>query len=75
MVPGIPAVLTGRTFSLCAKLVGHLPVYGWIRAAVGVIKRRETAVTSEWDYQMSDALLTRMIAESFERATHEDTTR
>ena len=45
VVPGIPAVLTGRTFSLCAKLVGHLPVYGWIQAAVGVIKRRVTAVT------------------------------
>ena len=70
VVPGISEVLTkGTIFSLCGKLVGHLPMCGWLHAAVGIIKRRVNAVTSRRDDQTSDALRTRMIAESVERAT------
>ena len=57
-------------FSLCGKLVGHLTVCGWHHTAVVVIKHRVNAVTSVWDNQMSDALLTWMIAESVEREQH-----
>ena len=45
-------------FSLCRKLVGYLPVWGWLHAAVGIIKCRAIVVTSRWDDQTSDALLT-----------------
>ena len=73
MVSGIPEVLMRRTvFSRCGKLVGQLPVCGWLHTAVGIIKHRANVVTSGWDNHTSDALLSRMIAESVERATHED---
>ena len=58
-------------FSLCGKLVGHLPVCNWLCV---VKKRRVNVVNSGWDNQTSSALLTQMIAESVERATHEDPT-
>ena len=49
-VPEVPDVFTRRAvFSLCGKLVGHLPVSGWTRAATGTIKRRASAVTKGWD--------------------------
>lgn len=46
VIPDIPEVVTCRViFSLCGKLIGHLPVCGWLQAATGVIKRRANAVT------------------------------
>ena len=73
VVLGIPEVLTRWTvFSLCRKLVRHLPVCGWLCAAVGVIKHGANVVTSGWDNQTSDACSTRMTVESVERVTHED---
>ncbi|KAK4326576.1 hypothetical protein Pmani_002890 [Petrolisthes manimaculis] len=42
--------MTRRTvFSYCGKLVGHLPVCGWLRVAVAYVKRRANLVTQEWD--------------------------
>ena len=41
-VPEVPDVFTRRAvFSQCGKLVGHLPVCGWTRAATGTIKREQ----------------------------------
>ena len=75
-IPGIPDIITRRTvFSLCGKLVGHLPVCGWLRASVGVIKRRVNLVTAGWDDVTDDALLTLMVAETLERINKEDPAR
>ena len=52
--------------------MGHLQACGWLHTAVGIIKCKENAITSGWNNQMSDALLTLMIVESIERAAHEN---
>ena len=49
--------------------MGHLPVCDWLRAAVGVIKHRANVITSGCDDQTSDAFLTQITVESFERET------
>ena len=69
VVPGIPEVHTGRTvFFLCGKLVEHLPVCSWLRVAVGVIKPRVNAVTS-------DGTIKRVMPSSpewLQKTTHKD---
>ena len=51
----VPSKLTRRTvFSLCGKLVGHLPVCGWLRVAAAYLKRRVNAVTNGWDDPVRD---------------------
>ena len=45
-LPEVPDALTRRdVFSLCGILVGHLPVCGWFRVAIGTMKRRASMVT------------------------------
>ena len=57
-IPYMPRVVTRRNvFSLCGKLVGHLPVGGWLRVAVAFIKRRTSDVTTGWDDKIDDATL------------------
>ena len=47
VVLGIPEVLTRQTvFSLCEKLVGYLPVCGWLCTAMGITQPRANVVTS-----------------------------
>ena len=75
-VPDVPSVVTRRTvFSLCGKLVGHLPVCGWLRVATGVMKRRANAVTKGWDDEATDTLLERMMTETVARVRQEDPAR
>ena len=72
-VPEVPDVFTRRAvFSLCGKLVGHLPVCGWTRAATGTIKRRASAVTKGWDNETMDDLLVCMVKETIARVKQDD---
>ena len=51
----LPDVLTRRTvFSFCGKMIGHLPVCGWLRVAAAFIKRRANSSTSTWDEEIRD---------------------
>ena len=59
-------------FSICGKLVGHLPVSGWLRAATGVLKRRATVVTKGWDNIVDDDSLKQMMAETLTRVRRSD---
>ena len=59
-------------FSLCGKLIGHLPVYGWLRTTMGMIKRRANAVTRGWDDTTEDAPLRQMVRETIARMTQSD---
>ena len=72
-IPDMPRVVTRRNvFSLCDKLVGHLPVGGWLRVAVAFIKRRASDVTAGWDDKIDDAPLNTMIKEVLTRVRKED---
>ena len=63
-IPDMHSVVTLRNiFSVCGKLVGHLPVGGWLRVAVVFIKRRASDVTTGWDDKIDDAPLNTMIKE------------
>ena len=67
-VPEVPDVFTRRAvFSLCGKLVGHLPVCGWTRVA--------SAVTKGWDDETTDDLLVRMVKETIARVKQDDPTK
>ena len=73
MIPDVSEVVTRRTiFSLCGKLIGHLPVCGWLRAATGMIKRRANAVTRGWDDTTEDVPLRQMVRETITRVTQSD---
>ena len=75
-IPDLPRVVTRRNvFSLCGKLVGHLPVGGWLRVAVAFIKRRASDVTAGWDDKIDDAPLNTMIKEVLIRVRKEDLVR
>ena len=61
-IPDIPRVIMRwNIFSLCSKLVGHLPMGGWLRVAVAFIKRRASDVTTGWDDKIDDTPLNTMI--------------
>ena len=54
----VPVVLTRRSvFSLCGKLIGHLPVCGWLRPAVAHIKREANLLSDSWDEEIHDLYL------------------
>ena len=72
-IPDMPRVVKRRNvFSLCGKLVGHLPVGGWLHVAVAFIKRRASDVTTGWDDKIDDTLLNTMIKEVLTRVRKED---
>ena len=72
-IPDMPRVVTRRNiFSLCGKLVEHLPVDGWLRVAVAFIKRRASDVTAGRDDKIDDAPLNTMIKEVITRVRKED---
>ena len=69
----VPEKLTRRSvFSLCGKLVGHLPVCGWLRVATAYIKRRANAVTNGWDDPVRDGAIRRMLKEVVRRVHTSD---
>ena len=51
-------------FSYSGKLLGHLPVCGWLRLAVAYIKRRINHLTSSWDEVVDDVQLRGFLEET-----------
>ena len=75
-VSGVLFNVTRRSiFSVCRKLVGHYPMYGWLRVAVVAIKWCATSVSSGWDDEVRDATLQSMLTETVARVTHDDPVR
>ena len=69
----MPRVVTRQNiFSLCSKLVGHLPVGGWLRVAVAFIKWKASDITAGWDDKTDEAPLNTMIKEVLTRVHKED---
>ena len=61
----IPDTLTRRSvFSFCGKLIGHLPVCGWLRVATAYMKRKANALTSTWDEVIYDESLRAMLEDT-----------
>ena len=72
-VPDAPYIVTHRAvFSLCGRLIGHFLVCGWFRVACGVLKRRASSVTKDWDDETRDNLLQRMISETVDSVWRDD---
>ena len=71
-IPDMPRVVMQRNiFSLCGKLVEHLPVGGWLHVALAFIKRRASDITTGWDDKI-DTPLNTMIKEVLSRVHKED---
>uniref|UniRef100_A0A5S6QJ61 RNA-directed DNA polymerase n=1 Tax=Trichuris muris TaxID=70415 RepID=A0A5S6QJ61_TRIMR len=63
-VPAVPDRLTRRiVFSYCGKLVGHLPVCGWLRVATAFAKRKANDATASWDEVIDDNELRTLLLE------------
>ena len=62
-------------YSLCGKLIGHYPVCGWLRAAVGYIKRRASQSTARWDDVVVDEELMTCMEEVVMRLKTDDPVR
>ncbi|CAM1330155.1 Uncharacterised protein r2_g3929 [Pycnogonum litorale] len=72
----VPNVLTRRTvFSFCGKLVGHLPICGWLRVASSFIKRKVNSLTTSWDEVVSDEELRLMMEDLMLRVKRNDPAR
>lgn len=54
-------------FSVCGKLVGHLPVCGWLRMATAYRKLHANNVTTGWDDEKNDVSLRSMLIETLAR--------
>lgn len=75
-LPSPPEIVTRRSvFSFCGKLLGHLPVCGWLRPAVSFLKRKVNALSQSWDDQIKDSRIESMIAEVLSRVREEDPSR
>ena len=59
-------------FSLCGKLIGHLPVCSWLRVVAGIIKQRAGATSERWDVWTYDASLRRMLTETINKVNQAD---
>ena len=69
----IPDTLTRRSvFSFCGKLIGHLPVCGWLRVASAYMKRKANALTSTWDEVIYDESLRAMLEDTVQRVERND---
>ena len=71
-----PREVTRRSvFSWCGRLVGHLPVCGWLRPAAAWLKRRVNAVTQGWDDVTDDPWLRDQLRHVAERLPSDDPAR
>ena len=69
----VPETLTMRSvFSFCGKLIGHLPVCGWLRVATAFMKRKANASTSTWDEEIYDESLRAMMEDTVRRVKQND---
>ena len=63
-----PDTLTRRSvFSFCGKLIGHLPVFSWLRVATAFIKRKANSSTSTWEEEIHDESLRAMLEDTVRR--------
>ena len=69
----VPDTLTRRSvFSFCGKLIGHLPVCGWLRVATAFMKRKANSSTSTWDEEIYDESLRAMMEDAVRRVKQND---
>ena len=54
------------------KLIGHLPVCGWLRVATAFMKRRANSSTSTWDEEIHDESLRAMLEDTVRRVKQND---
>ena len=59
-------------FSFCGKLIGHLPVCGWLRVATAFMKRKANASTSTWDEEIYDESLRAIMEDTVRRVKQND---
>lgn len=72
----MPCVVTRHNvFLLCGKLVGQLPVGGWLHVAMAFVKWRASEVTAGWDDKVNNAPLNTMIKEVLTSVPKEDLVR
>ena len=64
-----------EVYSLCGKLIGHYPVCGWLRAAVGYLKRRASLSTERWDDTVADDEMITCLKEVVARLKTDDPVR
>ena len=57
---------------MCGRLVGHLPVCGWLCVACGIHKRQASSVTKGWDDEARDTILQRLMFETIESVQQDD---
>ena len=75
-VPEVPEVLTRRSvFSFCGRMVGHLPVGGWLRPATAFVKRCANQQSKGWDDEITDSTLRHMLDEMHRRVVGRDPAR
>lgn len=71
-----PSKMTRRSiFSWCGRLVGHLPVGGWLRPAAAWLKRSVNALTQGWDDETNDARLREHVDDVARRLASDDPAR
>lgn len=72
-IPPIPEAVTRRSvFSFCGKMLGHLPVCGWLRPATAFLKRKANAKSSSWDDEITDPNVIMMMEEIMRRVGETD---
>ena len=76
IVPEISMVVTRWTvFSLCGRLVRHIPMCGWLHVAGGVFKRQTSLITKGWDDETKDTIPQCMMFETIEFVQQDDPAR
>lgn len=69
----VPDVITRRSiFSMCGRIVSHLPVCGPLRVAAAYLKRKANAVSSSWDSKIDDERVIRMARDLMQRVRESD---
>ena len=69
----VPDTLTRHSvFSFCGKLIGNLPVCGWLRVATAFMKRKVNSSTSTWDDEIYDESLRAMMEDTVRRVKQND---
>ena len=60
-------------FSFCGRVIGHLPICGWLRPAVSFIKRQVNQETQGWDDELSfGSPVRKLVADIMVRMESED---
>uniref|UniRef100_A0A5S6QA32 Integrase catalytic domain-containing protein n=1 Tax=Trichuris muris TaxID=70415 RepID=A0A5S6QA32_TRIMR len=72
----VPQRLSRRSvFSYCGSLIGHFPVFGWLRVATAFLKRAVTAATLSWGEAVENSWLKTFVDEIAVKIRKEDPVR